>query len=259
MKGPAQSAIYDQIGSGYAGNRTTDARWEAQVHAALRNANNIVNIGAGSGSYEPRDVAVIAVEPSSTMIRQRPVGSAPVVQAVAEQLPLPDNAFDVALAVLTTHHWRDPMQGLQEMRRVARKQVIVTWSPDIFAENFWLVRDYLPQVHEHESKLATLDTVVQALGRTLVQPLLVPADCTDGFFGAYWQQPSLYLDAAVRASMSGLALLEDSVVDAAMARLEKDLQSGAWLRANRELLDRSTVDLGYRLVETVTSTSGEFT
>ena len=92
-----------------------------------------------------------------------------------------------------------------------------------------------------------------------VQPLLVPSDRTDGFFGAYWKQPSLYLDEAVRASMSGLALLKDSVVDAAMARLEEDLQSGAWLRANRELLDRSTVDLGYRLVETVTATLSEFT
>ena len=245
---PERLPIYDDIGTGYAGNRRTDSRWEQQVHAALGNAAKVVNVGAGSGSYEPQNAEVIAVEPSSTMIQQRPAGAAPVVQAVAEQLPFADDSFDAALAVLTTHHWRDARAGLAELARVAHRQVIVTWDPLWFATKFWLVRDYLPQVHEFEKDLATLDTVTATLGSLEVQPMMVPADCTDGFFGAFWKRPRAYLDAQVRASMSGLALLDQSEVDAAMHRLEQDLDSGAWQEQNRELQDQASADLGYRLI-----------
>jgi len=170
----------------------------------------------------------VGVEPSEIMIRQRSSSAAPVVRGVAEQLPFADGAFDVALAVLTVHHWSDPSTGLAEMRRVSRKQVVVTWDPEVFARQFWLVRDYLPEAAERETQLATLATVLAHLGPATTEKLLIPDDCTDGFFGAYWRRPHAYLDATVRGAISGLALLDRGVVSAAMERLKFDLGHGRW-------------------------------
>lgn len=156
---------YDHIGTDYASMRRPDARWVAQIHRAFVGHRTLVNVGAGAGSYEPDFMAVVGVEPSQVMIRQRLSSAAPVVCGVAEQLPFRDGAFDVALAVLTVHHWSTPGAGLAEMRRVSRKQVVVTWEPDVFAQQFWLVRDYLPEAVERETQLATLATILAHLGR----------------------------------------------------------------------------------------------
>jgi len=240
--------IYDQIGTDYASVRRPDSRWVARIHQALTGHRTLVNVGAGAGSYEPRFMSVVGVEPSQTMIRQRPLSAAPVVRGVAEQLPFPDGAFDVALAVLTVHHWSDPGAGLAEMRRVARKQVVVTWDPDVFARQFWLVRDYLPAAVARETPLATLATVLAYLGPATTEILPVPEDCTDGFFGAYWKRPHAYLGATVRRAISGLALLDDGVVSVAMERLKFDLDQGRWHARYSELMDLDEIDLGYRLV-----------
>jgi len=240
--------IYDQIGTDYASVRRPDARWVAQIYQALDGHRTLVNIGAGAGSYEPNFISVVGVEPSQIMIRQRLSSAAPVVCGVAEQLPFPDGAFDVALAVFTVHHWSDPSAGLAEMRRVSRKQVVVTWDPDVFAQQFWLIRDYLPEAAEREAQLATLATVVAHLGPATTEMLPVPDDCTDGFFGAYWKRPHAYLDATVRGAVSGLALLNQGVVAAAMERLQFDLSHGRWHARYAEIMELSEIDLGYRLV-----------
>ncbi len=239
---------YDQIGTDYAAVRRPDSRWVARIHQALDGHRTLVNVGAGAGSYEPRSMSVVGVEPSEIMIRQRSSSAAPVVRGVAEQLPFPDGAFDVALAVLTVHHWSDPSTGLAEMRRVSRKQVVVTWDPEVFARQFWLVRDYLPEAAERETQLATLATVLSHLGPATSEKLLIPDDCTDGFFGAYWRRPHAYLDATVRGAISGLALLDRGVVSAAMERLKFDLGHGRWHARYSELMELREIDLGYRLV-----------
>src|SRR5262245_41402895 len=203
---------YDQIGADYASVRGPDPRWVARIHQALDGHRTLVNVGAGAGSYEPRFMSVVGVEPSQIMIRQRSSSAAPVVYGVAEQLPFLDGAFDVALAVLTVHHWSDPGAGLAEMRRVSRKQVVVTWDPAVFVRQFWLVRDYLPEAAARETHLASLATVVAHLGPATTERLLVPGDCTDGFFGAYWKRPHAYLDPTVRGGISRLALLDRGVV-----------------------------------------------
>lgn len=245
---PGPSPAYDRIGQSYAEHRRPDPRWAAAIHRALGGAPTVVNVGAGTGSYEPSGpTAVVAVEPSLTMIAQRPPGSAPVVQGVAEALPFPDRSFAAALAVLTTHHWTDPAAGLAELRRVADRQVVVTWDPAVFAE-FWLVREYVPEVAEWEKGLATLDAVVAHLPGATVIPLPVASDCEDGVLGAHWRRPDTYLDAGRRQASSGIALLDPAVVDRAMNRLAADLASGEWHRRHAELLEMDEIDLGYRLV-----------
>jgi SAM-dependent methyltransferase len=177
-------AIYDRIGRTYASTRRPDPRIEAAIRAALGEAQSVVNVGAGTGSYEPPQT-VLAVEPSAAMIAQRPPGAAPAVQATAERIPLPDDACDAALAVLTVHHWADPPRGVHEMRRVARRVVILTWDPD-FAEAFWLVREYLPESAELDrGRMPTIAEVCEWMGGGEVAPVPVPHDCVDGFFGTF--------------------------------------------------------------------------
>jgi len=240
--------IYDQIGGGYAAHRQPDPRWVVQIHRRLEGHRTLVNVGAGAGSYEPAFMSVVGVEPSLTMIRQRPSSAAPAICGVAEQLPFRNGAFDVALAVLTVHHWRCPEAGLAEMRRVSRTQVVVTWDPDVFVRQFWFVRDYLPEAAQRETPLATLATVSAHLGTATTESLPVPANCTDGFFGAYWRRPHAYLDATVRGAISGLALLDSNLVSAAVERLRSDLANGRWRARYAALIERDEVDLGYRLV-----------
>ncbi len=239
---------YDYIGDGYASVRRPDTRWVARIHQTLDGHRTLINVGAGAGAYEPSFMSVVGVEPSQVMIRQRSSSAAPVVRGVAEQLPFRDGAFDVALAVLTVHHWSDPGVGLAEMRRVSRKQVVVTWDPAVFAQQFWLVRDYLPEAAARETHLATLETILAHLGPATTEKLLVPHDCTDGFFGAYWKRPYAYLDATVRGAISGLALLDQGVIAAALDRLKFDLDYGCWHVRYSELMELCEIDLGYRLV-----------
>jgi SAM-dependent methyltransferase len=235
------------IGRSYATKRRPDARFEARIHAALGDARSVVNVGAGAGSYEPRDRVVVAVEPSAVMLAQRPDGAAPAVRAVAEALPVDDGAFDVALSVLSVHHWSDVVAGIEELRRVAPRQVVLTWDPRVTAR-FWLVADYLPEIAELERAWDPIDALVEHLDVESVQPMLVPPDCSDGFLAAYWQRPGEYLDPTVRAAISGIALLDEDAVERAMQRLARDLETGAWHERHADLLALDTFDAGYRLV-----------
>jgi hypothetical protein len=244
---------YAALGNAYATRRRPDTRIAGLIRAALGDARTVLNVGAGTGSYEPGDRRVAAVEPSTVMIRQRPAAAAPAVQGRAERLPFADQSFDAAMAILTVHHWASAPAGLAELSRVARWQLVLTWDQGIFA-GFWLVRDYLPEIAEHERPLACLSVVRAELARgrreVTTRDVLVPADCTDGFLGAYWRRPEAHLDPAVRASMSGLALLDQDVVTVASRRLAADLASGRWHARHGHLLGRPELDLGYRLVAT---------
>lgn len=244
-----RAAAYDRIGGSYDRHRQSDPRIATLVAAALGDARSVLNVGAGAGSYERLGRRVVAVEPSRVMIRQRPAGAAPVVQGVADALPFADASFDAAMAILTVHHWPDLGHGLDEMRRVApRRLVVLTWSPEVYAESFWLVRDYLPEVADAERGLATLAHVSAALPGSAVVPVPVPHDCRDGFFGAYWRRPEAYLDAGVRGAISAFARLDAARVAQVTARLAADLASGVWQARYGELQARTELDLGYRLV-----------
>ena len=201
-------ALYDRIGLRYATRRRPDPRIEARIDAALGRCNRVLNVGAGAGSYEPANRSVIAVEPSVEMIRQRPPGAAPVVQASASQLPFHDQSFDAALAVLTVHHWPHREQGLAEMRRVARELVVIlTWDPE--HSGFWLVQQYFPEILEMDrTAFPSLREIESIIGPAVSTVVPVPADCLDGFLGAYWKRPAHYLDAQVRAAISVFSKLD---------------------------------------------------
>ena len=243
------NAIYDGIGHGYASHRQPDPRIERQILEALGQSSRVLNVGAGAGSYEPDDGrTVVALEPSAVMRAQRPHGSAPCVAGVAEALPFPDGGFDATLTVFSIHHWPDQRAGLDELRRVAPRNVLLTFDP-AFHDRFWLVRDYLPEMVDLPGSVPLApDEVCDHLGGGVVEPVPVHADCVDGFFWAYWRRPEAYLDPSVRAGISGTAQLPADLVEARMQRLAADLASGAWHQRNADLLTLDQVDAGYRLV-----------
>lgn len=240
---------YDKIGIGYGGRRRTDARIAASLLSALGGARTVLNVGAGAGSYEPVDRHVIALEPSATMISQRPVGTAPCVRALGEALPFSNASFDAVLGVLTVHHWARLEIGLRELCRVARERVVLlTWDPEC-DEQFWLTRDYLPEVLAYDrARFPKLTMLEHFLGELTVTRLLVPADCADGFRGAYWKRPRAYLDPDVQRSISSFALSEPAVLRHFTATLRADLDNGEWTRRNAELDRCEAFDMGYRIV-----------
>jgi SAM-dependent methyltransferase len=239
---------YDAIGATYATTRAPDPRIGALIGTALGDARSVINVGAGTGSYEPSQT-VLAVEPSSVMIRQRPAGAAPVVQARAEALPIADGAAEAAMALLTVHHWADLDAGVAELRRVARRRIVVlTWDQLVFRE-FWLLSEYLLDVAAFEDVRAVpVDRLAGLLGGAKVVPVPVPHDCTDGFAAAYWRRPEAYLDPVVRAGISMFAQADEEMLRPGLDRLAADLESGRWRRRRSDLLARETLDAGYRLL-----------
>lgn len=239
-------AIYDRIGENYTDVRRPDPRIARQIRDAIGDASSLVNVGAGAGAYEPADLEVVAVEPSARMIGQRRSSAARVLQARAEDLPFPDNSFDVALAVLTVHHWDDWPAGLAHMQRVARRRVVIlTWDP-VAAAGFWL-HDYLPEMATRDAeRFMPFDELCSHLGRCRVEVVPIPADCSDGFLAAYWRRPHAYLDPRVRAGISSFSL--GAAVSEGLGRLASELDNGAWKRRWGYLLDEEEQDLGYRLL-----------
>jgi len=240
--------MYDQIGREYARQRRSDPRIAGAVEAALDDAVSVLNVGAGTGSYEPSHRQVVAVEPSPVMLAQRSPGSAPVVQARAEDLPFAEAAFDAVLGVLTLHHWTDQLRGLRECVRVARERVVMlTFDPA--SDGFWLTQHYLPQFmaldRERFPSIDALTAGFAPYAHVVIRPVPVPKDCIDGFLGAFWARPHAYLDARVQAAISSFAHAD---VDAGLSRLRSDLSDGSWSARYGHLLALNALDIGYRIV-----------
>lgn len=241
------NSLYDTIGLNYADLRRPDPRIARRIESALGAAESVLNVGAGAGSYEPPGRRITAVEPSAKMIGQRPASAATVVQGSAENLPFDDRTFDAAMAVLTIHHWSDKQKGVAEMRRVTRGRIVfLTYDPAF--RGFWLA-DYFPAlITLDEGQMPGMADFESWLGPVSVSPVPIPHDCTDGFLAGYWRRPAAYLDERARAAMSSFWAIGD--VSEGLAKLARDLESGAWQRRYAHLADLEALDCGYRLVAT---------
>lgn len=242
-------APYDRLGRGYSRVRRPDPQIAAQIDAALGEARTVLNVGAGTGSYEPESREVTAVEPSAEMIGQRPPGSAPVVQASAEELPFADRSFDASLAVLTVHHWADLGAGLAELRRVSRERiVIVTFDPEALA-GLWIARDYFPEMLSLKRRAgATSGELAKQLASATVEPIPVPRDCTDLFFAALWARPEKLFDEEVLKPMWVWQSISEEARRSGRERLEADLENGSWEQRYGHLRALPSLDVGLRLV-----------
>lgn len=244
MKDPM---VYDRIGKGYALGRRTDPRWMRAIVTALGEGRSVVNVGAGTGSYEPAGQTSLAIEPSLRMLRQRDRAAAPAVQGVAEHLPLGSDAASICLAVLTVHHWRDWRRGLAELRRVAARQVVLAYDARIQNE-FWLTREYIPEIALVERNRPLLEDIADELNADKIIDLLVPVDFADGVYPAHWRRPHAYLDERVRQACSAFAQTDPAAVARGIHSLRHDLETGRWEERHRDLLQRDEIDAGFRLI-----------
>jgi SAM-dependent methyltransferase len=242
-------AAYDRMGIGYSTVRRPDPRIAARIEAALGDAHSVLNVGAGTGSYEPADRDVTAVEPSREMIAQRPTGSAPVVQGFAEDLPFEDDSFDAAMALITVHHWSDLEAGLAEMVRVARQRVLVLTFTPVLPGEHWMKRDYFPGILDfHARVMPPIDDLTALLPGASVEPVPIPSECADGFWLAIWDRPEMHLDPDVRRASSSWHQMPPDEVEHGLAKLRADLESGRWDERNGHLREAAELDVGLRLV-----------
>ncbi len=242
----AKPQLYDRIGHGYASARQADPHIARQVRDALGDVTSVLNVGAGTGNYEPTDVSLIAVDANSVMISQRS-SPAPVVQSFAEFLPFADNSFDAALAMFTIHHWTDRNAGIRELGRVSRRQVALVYDSSM-TRSFWLAKYFDALAVEPavaNPSALWIDGHLQLIEERV---MTVPANCTDGFAGCYWNRPERYLDPVVQAGMSVLARLPEADRVNGSNKLADALESGDWDRQYGHLRELDEFDMGYRLV-----------
>jgi SAM-dependent methyltransferase len=242
---------YEAIGRGYAHTRREDPEIAARIHAALDGTRTVVNVGAGTGSYEPRDRHVIAVEPSEVMVAQRPADLAPAIRAQAQQLPLHDQSVDGAMAILTVHHWDgDRERGVRELRRVARGPVVILTYDSRVSEQMWLMSDYLPEVAALDRDIfpAPEQLAGWLSGDTRIESIPISAETPDWTLGSFWAHPERVLDPRARAATSGFARMSQAVVDRVVAAVEADLADGSWDRRHGHLRGLSEYDAGLRLI-----------
>lgn len=241
------STPYDELGIAYSGQRQTDPHIARYIHAALGDAQTVLNVGAGTGSYEPTDRYVVAVEPSAVMRSQRK--GVPAIIGTAGNLPFDDNAFDASMAMLTIHHWLDPAAGLRELRRVTKGPVVIfTYDPQSLGD-FWFF-DYAPEMLEQDKvRFPEIDRIAGLLGEaSTVQSIPVTMDCKDGFLEAFYGRPESFLDPVVRQSQSVWALQPQDVQDKIVNAIEQDLQSGEWDRKYGRFRTMPSITCGLRLV-----------
>jgi SAM-dependent methyltransferase len=248
-RGRAGDFDYERGGTSYSAHRRADPSIAALVHDALGTAPTVVNVGAGAGSYEPTDRYVVAVEPSPMMRSQRPPHLPRAVDAVAGSLPFVDGAFGAAMATVTLHQWRDAAVGLRELRRVSRGPVVLLTFDAEELERFWLT-EYAPElVAAEQRRYPSLDWIAEQLGgRSVVTPVPIPIDCTDGFAEAYYARPEAFLLDTVRRSQSAWGFISDEAEAHAVARLRSDLADGSWRDRHGHLLDQPVYEGSLRLV-----------
>ena len=254
----SQNARYDQIGEGYALTRREDPHIAAAIRGALGDARSVVNVGAGTGSYEPDDRYVVAVEPSDVMAAQRPPTIPPALRASAGDLPLRDDSVDAAMAVVTVHHWDDELErGIQELRRVARDTVVILTYDALVSGEMWLMADYLPEVAELDRQTFPAPELLAGWlgGRTRIEVVPIRRDTPDWMIGSFWAHPERVLDEQARAATSGFARMDASVVERVVRAVRRDLESGAWDERHGHLRTLDAFDAGLRLV--VSPTPGQ--
>lgn len=247
--GSAGDVDYGSSGTRYAEFRRPEPAIAAQILQALGDAQRVINIGAGAGSYEPTDREVVAVEPSATMRAQRPAHLSPAIDAIAEELPFADGEFDAAMATFTVHQWSDLARGIAEMKRVTRGPIVIMAADPARLHDFWVAK-YIPEALDRElSRFPRIDRLVELLGdNTRVETVPVPLLCADGFTEGYYGRPERFLEPAVTGAMSSWTLIDQSIVERFRERLRRDLEEGSWDREFGHLRTQPTYEGSMRLI-----------
>jgi hypothetical protein len=247
-----QSVFHHQVGDWYDVTRKPDPRIAIRIYEALGDARSVVNVGVGTSAYEPLDREVLPIEPYEATIAQRAPELPPAIKGHPESLPLASGSVDAAMAFMALQHWPDWRIGVQELRRVARKRVVIFTYDHSYTKRFWLLRDYLPKLARLEcERFPGINEQRAATGEEVeVRPVPIPHDCEDGSLAAYWRRPTAYLDEHVRSGISSFRLASATELLDGLEDLAEDLRTGRWESRNHDILEREELDLGYRLLVT---------
>ncbi|WP_028974837.1 class I SAM-dependent methyltransferase [Spirochaeta cellobiosiphila] len=242
---------YDSNKPDYTNIRKPDPNIAKALLASLGEVNTLVNIGAGSGAYEPTTMDVTAVEPSQSMRETRLAkGLHAAIEATADKLPFDDNSFDAAMASLTIHHWPDLKAGLEEIKRVTKKRlVILTFDPDRL-DSYWS-KEYFPEVLAVEGRrYPKLKAIQSCLPKDTFQCQYVdvPRDCEDGFQEAFYARPEAFLESEVRKAQSAWGFIDTETETRLIDRLKKDLNSGEWDKKYGYYRNQPTLQCGLCIV-----------
>lgn len=246
-----ESPRYDTIGHEYARFRREDPQIRERIRAGLGEVRSVVNVGAGTGSYEPADLHVVAIEPSDIMAAQRPRSLAPAIRASADEIPLRDNAVDAAMAILTLHHWDEACErGVRELARVARDRVVILTYDAEVSSAMWLMADYLPEVAELDRAIFPAPEMIATWlgGSVEIETIPLSRDTPDWMLGSYWAHPERVLDASARAATSGFARMPPAVVTRVVDAVGRDLKDGTWDERHGWLRALEEYDAGLRLI-----------
>lgn len=227
--GSAGDANYAVIGPGYQKYRQPEPEFAARIETALGDAQRVLNVGAGAGSYEPVDRDVTAVEPSESMRAQRPAHLSPAIDAVAENLPFDDGAFDAVMTTFSVHQWQKLERGLGELRRVSRGPIVILTCDPRLLDRFWL-NEYAPEVIQTEARrYPSIDRLTEGLGGSAtVANVPIPLGCVDGFSEAYYGRPEMLLDPGARKANSAWSFVPDHIAARSVDRLREGLLDGTW-------------------------------
>ena len=163
--GSAVDANYGRIGQGYTDYRQPDPAIVSFIEKALGDAETVLNVGAGAGSYEPLQRHGTAVEPSASMRAQRPAHLSRAIDATAESLPFETGSFDASMATFSVHQWSDLEGGLAEMRRVTRGPVLILTCDPAALRETWLY-EYAPEMIDVEARrYPSMERFVAAWGQ----------------------------------------------------------------------------------------------
>ncbi|HEY4306107.1 MAG TPA: class I SAM-dependent methyltransferase [Gemmatimonadaceae bacterium] len=226
--GSAGDANYGVISRDYTRFRQPDPRIAALLHAQLGDAQRVLNVGAGAGSYEPTGRDVAAVEPSASMRARRPPHLAPAIDAVAADLPFTDKSFDAAMTTFSAHQWPDLDTGLKEMRRVTRGPIVILTGDPETVDRMWLC-EYAPEVIATEQRrYPPVSAFAATIGPVTKIDVPIPLDCVDGFNEAYYGRPEVLLDPHARSVCSAWSFLDAPAIARFQQRLSDDLGRGEW-------------------------------
>jgi SAM-dependent methyltransferase len=269
--GSAGDVDYSQFASGYTNFRRPDDRIQSAIDDALGEAVTVLNVGAGTGAYEPAHRDVTAVEPSASMRAER-ASAKPAIDSTADHLPFADDSFDAGMSTMSVHQWPDLEAGLAELRRVVTGPVVILTADPAHLREFWL-NDYAPEVMATEARrFPAIDRVAAALGGAAhglnsaaahgeglnggaahawaieVRVVEIPLDCTDGFNQAYYGRPELFLEPGARAANSAWSFVGADAEERFVRELSRDLEDGTWDRRYGQLRTQPTFDGSLRLV-----------
>ena len=227
--GSAGNANYGRIGTGYTTFRQPDPVIASFIETALGDAETVLNVGAGAGSYEPLKRRVTAVEPSASMREQRPIHLSKAIDASAESLPFETDSFDASMATFSVHQWSDLERGLAEMRRVTKGPVLILTCDPSALRDTWLY-EYAPEMIDVEARrYPSMDRIRSGLGScVMVLPVPIPLNCTDGFSEAYYGRPECLLDSGARRANSAWSFVDAEAEARFTDKLKTDLKAGIW-------------------------------